>query len=692
MSDPPADRLDVSEKERAVRSSPAVGGTRDRRYLESLVQCSPLAVLMLDNDLRIEQCNPAFERLFQHSQEEILGRYVDDLLANDKLREEALSLSRSARSGEVAQTEARRLRKDGSLVDVRIHGVQVVVDGEPAGVVALYEDITERKRAELELNAEKELSERFLAVATQAKEEADAANRAKSEFLANMSHEIRTPMNAIIGMIELALDTELTPEQLDYLTIVQASAQSLLGVINDILDFSKMEAGKLAVSPTDFDLRDLLSSTMKPFAEQARKKAVELACGVDEEVADRLRADADRLRQILVNLVGNALKFTPTGEVVVEVGYEAGRSSSLHFKVRDTGIGIPPEKQKLVFDSFAQADASTSRRFGGTGLGLAISARLAELMGGRIWLESTVGVGSTVHFTMAVEPAANDPHPDPVARISRLRGARVLVVDDNATNRRILEAMLNGLGARSTTADGAESALDKVTRAWESSEPFDFLLLDVQMPGTDGYELAGRLRSDPRFHSELMLMLSSSPSGTDSERCRELGISAYLTKPIGRAELCRAILRALAEHDGRKWTPRAASEPDPPMPAVGPLNILLAEDNRVNQKLAVRLLEKQGHSVEVVADGRAAVDAFSRRAFDLVLMDVQMPGMDGLRATSIIRRHYEDARRRTPIVALTAHAMSSDRERCLEAGMDAYLSKPIDCRKLFATLSELASA
>jgi len=355
-------------------------------------------------------------------------------------------------------------------------------------------------------------------------------------------------------------------------------------------------------------------------------------------------------------------------------------------------VGIPADKQQVVFESFAQADASTSRHYGGTGLGLAISARLSKLMGGRIWLDSVVGAGTTVHFTIGVEPGADAGSCEEPAPIESACGARVLVVDDNATNRKILQAMLAAMDMLPTAVDGASSAVAAMTRAWERSEPYDFLLLDLQMPGTDGYQLAEQLRKDQRFHSELMLMLSASPSSSDTQRCQELGIAAYLTKPIGRAELGRAILKALAEHEGRKWVPATEAEEPATAAASRPLRILLAEDNRVNQTLAVRLLEKQGHSVEVVADGRSALRALDAHSFDLVLMDVQMPGMDGLRATTLIRQHGDPQTRQIPIVALTAHAMNGDRERCLEAGMSGYLSKPIDSRQLYAALADLVPA
>jgi two-component system, sensor histidine kinase and response regulator len=649
---------------------------RGKAYLESIVRSSPLAILMMDEELRIEGCNPAFEALFGHRQEDIVGCQVDDLLADQRIQEEARALSLTACAGEVVQVESRRLRKDGTLVDVRVHGVRVEVEGHRAGIVAIYEDITERKRNEMELAAEKEISDRLLAMATAAREQADAANRAKSEFLANMSHEIRTPMNAIIGMTGLALDSELDPHQRELLDIVQSSANSLLDLVNDILDFSKVEAGKLDVRPVDFAPRELLGATLRPFAARADAKGLELACQVHEAVPDWVQADAARLRQILVNLVGNALKFTHRGEVVVDLDLDPADPSMLHFRVRDTGIGIPTHQRKRVFDAFAQVDASSSRRYGGTGLGLTICSQLVGLMGGRIWLDSRVDHGTTFHFTIVTRPASQEPR-RPLAEAAELQASRVLVVDDNATNRRILEATLERFGMLPVLADGGEAALELLAVARSRGERFDYVLLDVQMPGLDGFQLAERLRDDAACDYGILLMLSSSPSPGDSRRCRDLGISAYLTKPISRDELIAAILQARADRMGLGARKSPAPAPERATPSVQSLKILVAEDNRVNQMLAVRLLEKQGHRVEVVDNGRLAVDAVAAGAFDLVLMDVQMPEMDGLQATAAIRQNESDPSRRTPIVAITAHAMRGDEERCRQAGMDGYLTKPI---------------
>jgi CheY-like chemotaxis protein len=494
-------------------------------------------------------------------------------------------------------------------------------------------------------------------------------------------------MNAILGMTELALDSDLDPHQREYLEIVQSSANSLLDVINDILDYSKIEAGKLDIDPIDFAPHELLDATLKPFSGRAEAKDLELAYNIHESVPEWVRADAARLRQILVNLVGNALKFTHHGEVVVDLDVDPDAPGTLHFVVRDTGIGIAPHQQKLVFDTFAQADASTSRQYGGTGLGLAISSQLVGLMRGRIWLESRLGHGSAFHFTIACEPALAPPraaHHD----LQHLVDARVLVVDDNATNRQILETTLQRFGLRPVLADSGEAALSRLEEARGRGERFDYVLLDVHMPGMDGYALAEHLRNDTDCDSSLLLMLSSSPSPFDAKRCRELGISAHLTKPVSRDGLIEAILRARAEETDHRPAARKAVQARRDEASGRSLKILLAEDNRVNQTLAVRLLEKLGHTVEVVDDGQKDVSAVVGGSFDLVLMDVQMPGMDGLEATVLIRQ-LEDSSWATPIVALTAHAMKGDEARCREAGMDAYLTKPLQSATLDRTLREL---
>jgi PAS domain S-box-containing protein len=661
--------------------------THERHLLHCLLDNLPDSIYFKDDQSRITRISRGLAlRLGLTDPAEAVGKTDLDFFSEEHGRPAMADEQEVMRTGRpLVGKEEKEIWTDGRERWVLTTKMPLRdLDGRIVGTFGISRDITDRKRAEEEM--------------VSAKEVAEAATRAKSEFLANMSHEIRTPLNGIIGMTELALDTDLTADAREYLAMVKTSADHLLTVINDILDFSKIEAGRLDLEVVDFSLRDTIDDTVATLATRAHKKGLELAGDVAADVPDALSGDPHRLRQVVVNLLGNAIKFTECGEVVLRVESARGEWSEcsnhdspvtthLQFSVRDTGIGIAPAQRDKLFRAFSQADTSTTRKYGGTGLGLAIAGRLVEMMGGRIWLESEEGRGSTFHFTARFRPASRTaPRPAP-ADPQQVRGMRVLVVDDNATNRRILREMLTNWGMRPTTVDGGRAALEALDEARAADEPFGLALLDAMMPEIDGFMLAERIRQQTERTPTLM-MLSSADRREDAARCRNLGIAAYLTKPVRQSTLLDAIMTAL---DGRRTKDTAETrEAMPVCPGTSApsrrLRLLLADDNPVNQRLAVGLLEKRGHTVVVVDNGREALAALDRQSFDAILMDVQMPEMDGFEATAAIRERERTCGTRIPIVAMTAHAMRGDRERCLAAGMDAYVAKPVRAEELYAAL------
>jgi PAS domain S-box-containing protein len=637
---------------------------RQKQYADALVETSPVAIATMDLDGTVVGWNPGAERLFGYTAAEALGRKMEDLVATPEVREDIRANIRQTIGGEGVRAIGRRARKDGTLVDVEISSMPVTVEGARVGMIGIYHDITELLRA---------------------RRQAETANEAKSAFLATMSHEIRTPMNAVIGMSGLLLNTNLTDEQREYAEVVRQSGDALLTVINDILDFSKIEAGKLELESQPFDLRECVESALDLVATRAAEKGLDLAYLVAEGTPPAIIGDVTRLRQVLLNLLSNAVKFTERGEVVLSVSTRrVDGPAGLHelaFSVRDTGIGIPPERVGRLFQSFSQVDASTTRRYGGTGLGLAISQRLTELMGGRISVTSEVGRGSEFRFTI-LTPAAEAPtaRRDLSGVQPSLRDKRVLVVDDNATNRRILAAHLDAWGMAARATESPREALGWI----RAGERFDVGVLDMHMPDMDGVALARAIREHPAGATLPLILFTS--LGRREARVEAEGFAAYLHKPIKPSQLFDALVSVLADRPVhvRERGP-ARSELDPEMARRHPLRILLAEDNVVNQKVALRLLGQMGYRADVAANGLEAVAAVERQVYDLVLMDVQMPELDGFEAAREINRRWPGARR-PRIVAMTANALQGDRELCVAAGMDDYVSKPIRVEELVAAL------
>jgi PAS domain S-box-containing protein len=601
--------------------------------------------------------NDAYCRLFDRTRDEVVGQSYKLFFESERGQALRDAYTRVYQTGKPVKGFEHEF-KPGRYNELSIW-LRRDKNGEPVGFASSIRDCTERK-----------LYEKALA---DAKEAAEAANKAKSSFLANMSHEIRTPMNGILGMTELALSTDLTSEQREFLGMVKSSADSLLVILNDILDYSKIEADKIVLDPVHFNLCELVGDSMKSMAVLAHKKGLELAFDVAPDVPQDLIGDSTRLRQVLLNLIGNAIKFSESGEVLLQVKLQAVGDglATLAFSVRDTGIGIPPEKQAKLFQPFEQVDASTTRNYGGTGLGLAISRRLVELMNGAMRVESTPGVGSTFSFTAQLALADA---PRPAIGPVDLRGLPVLIIDDNATNRRILVELTRQWGMQPADADSGPAGLRELEEAAAKGRPYRLIVLDEQMPGMGGLEVIQRIREHRSLRGATILMLTSSDQTSSAARCRQLGVDTYLIKPVKPAELLAMMRRAVGAPLSDSGTRKAA-----PMPQASGsgLFILVAEDNFVNQKLTLAMLERLGHSAILVSNGEEAVARWCEGGIDLILMDVQMPKLDGFDATRRIRYREVTAGGHIPVIAMTAHAMSGDRERCLEAGMDDYVSKPV---------------
>ena len=644
------------------------------RVLAEMVEQSTDAIFARGLDGRVTYWNAGAERLYGYCAAEAMGQPMRALQMADLSEAELAAAEVRLRSGARASFEAQRTTRDGQPLDVVVSTAPLhdAVGGH-VGAVYVVRDITTLRNAAREMQ--------------RARETAEAANRAKSEFLANMSHEIRTPLNGILGMTRLVLDGPLEAEQRQLLSLVVASGNALAGVINDILDFSKIEAGKLDIERIEFHPHDLLPDILRTLQLRALEKGLALACHVAPDTPPSVLGDPGRLRQVLLNLVGNALKFTERGEVEVTLAVAARDAESvlLEVGVCDTGIGIPAHQQQQIFDAFSQGDSGTTRRYGGTGLGLTISARLVDLMGGRIGVQSDPGHGSRFHFTLRCGLPQEEPQEPPVPEADLLRGLDVLVVEDNATYREVLMRTLGSWGMAPQAAPDGETGLALLEQARRQGRPFPLVLLDLTLPGLDGFGVAEAMRRQAPEAAPAVMMLTANGQRGDAARCRELGIRAYMTKPVRPSELFNGIVSSLAPsapaNIGRLVTRHSLRERQ------AGAAILLVEDNEVNRVLATTILARLGHQATVAEDGAEAVELCTRARFDLVLMDMQMPGMDGLQATVCIRA-LDSPMRRVPVIALTANALQGDRERCLAAGMDDYLTKPFNAEQLAAMIDQ----
>ena len=648
----------------------------ERAHRDALFASAPVAIVVVDEQGFVRDANPGFEALFGYTATEARGRALNDLVVPSGELSGAEQLDQTVRAGAPVTVEAQRRTKDGRVLQVRASAARVA--GSPAGDAAgelfvMYEDMAD------ELKARRALQE--------AKEAAERLAQMRSAFLANMSHEIRTPMNAVLGLTEVLLDSELGAEQRRSLTLIQTAGEALLTLLNDILDLSKIEADSLKLEAIPFDLWRLVDQIASLLAVRAREKGVELRADIPATVPEQVRGDPTRLRQVLTNLIGNAVKFTSRGEVVVSLsaGPADEARARIRFAVRDTGIGIPAEQIALIFQPFSQGDATMTRRFGGTGLGLSIARRLVEMMGGRLEVASEVNRGSEFSFTIDMPLATTVPAPLPAAGAVPLDGLAMLVVDDNESNRRIVREMLQSAGVGVDEAPDADAGLERLRHAAAAGTPYALMILDAQMPGPDGFELAGMVRSDAALRGTRLLMLTSAAQRGDAQRCRDRGINGYLAKPVSRSDLLDLVSGVLgaAMAEGR-GEPAEVITRHRIHESRRRLKILLADDNTVNQEIAATMLRKRGYDVDVVENGRLAVERVSATRYDLVLMDIEMPELDGYRASEQIRAIPEC--RDLPIVALTGNVRPDERERGAAHGMNAYLSKPFKPFELFTTV------